>query len=166
MGYFTSPLVTECLGMDPLLADTIGVALLILIVVAILKVMFGNTPKRAGASEMRPKHPHPDGIGMYRPSGVRPPPPKPIPSRGCNGCDIARRAGVMVTSEACRMLHTGEQIPTADELRANTPVPPECQSVHESFTKPPSPARRCPSKGFGEPISCDECDRMYPPGKK
>lgn len=160
MGYFTSPLVTECLGMDPLLADTIGVALLILIVVAILKVMFGNTPERMGASEMRPniggyqpRKTPPDPNSMPPGPKVRPPPPKPIPSRGCTCCAERRR------------LQTGEQLPTAEELLSCAPVPPNGQVVYEGL-KPKPPLRRCPSKGFGESIECGECERQYNCPKK
>lgn len=130
MAYFMSPVVIEIPGMDALLADTIGVAILILIVVTILKVIFGDPPERRGASEMRPH------VGGYQPRDTPPtmqrpasddrrpqrPPPKPI-NRHCNG-GCARGM-------------------------CNPPAPPK---------------RRCPSKGFGEPISCSECD--CPPGKK
>lgn len=151
MGYFTSHLVTGYLGMDPLLADTIGVALLILIVVAILKVIFSGTPERAGASEMRPniggyqpRKTPPDPNGVPPGPKVRPPPPKPIPSRGCTCCAERRR------------LQTGEQLPTADELRVCAP----------EGCRPKPPLRRCPSKGFGEPIECSECERQYNCPKK
>lgn len=132
MEYSLRPLVIE-IPIDSWLADSIGTALLVLIVAAILKVVFGSPPERRGASEMRPHlggyQPRDTPPTMQRPpfDGRRPPPPKPINRH--HDCEC-------------------------------------CNKVHGMTIPPPPPRRRCPSKGFGEPISCDECDRGCPPGKK
>lgn len=149
-------LVIDILGMSATLANLIGLVIVSLIFSVVVHVLFSETPGRRGASEMRPT------VGGYQPRKTPPdinsvppgPKTRPATPKPIVRCplDRARSIGCIVTKQAAEIICT--------DCKYHVPEPPKCQTVYEGFSaKPQPPRRRCPSKGFGEPIQCSECDR-------